>query len=71
MCFGNFLGKMNRKMDMIIHILQSKNTNDKNSSRRENVEFFQLQTKEELDVLEKLLAKNANKQEQFVSILQK
>lgn len=67
--FGNFPGKMNRKLDMVIHILQSKNRNEtNNSTRQENVEFLQLQTKEEFDAFEKLLLEDARKQEQFVSI---
>jgi len=70
MYFGNFSDKINRKLDIIIqHILQSKNRNEgNNNTQLENVEFCQLQTKEEFDALEKSLAEDAKKREQLVSI---
>lgn len=62
------LGNINRKLDMVIHILQSKNINEENNARQENIEFLQLQTREELETLEKSLVNDAEKREQLVSI---
>lgn len=61
---------MNRKLDLVIRILQSTNRNDANNNgntRQERVEFIQLETKEEFDEFENSLVMDA-KREQFVSI---
>lgn len=70
MYFGNFPDKINRKLDIIIHYLQSKNRNDGNNNtpQLKNVDFSQLQTKEEFEAFEKSIAEDAKKREQFVCI---
>lgn len=58
---------MNRKLDIIIHTLQSPNITEGNNQRQENFAFAQLESKEEFDEFQILLQKDSQKQEQFVS----
>lgn len=41
--------------------------NNDNNTKQENLEFIQLETKEELDAFEKFLLEDKRKREQFVS----
>ena len=63
----NFSGKINKKLDILKHILISINENRNKNAMQNILEFSQLQTKEELEEFEKLLTTDERKQEEFVS----
>lgn len=62
-----FSGKMNRKLDMILHTFQSINKTGNNNVSQQTA-FLQMHTKEEFKEFEKSLIDDTNKREQFVSI---